>query len=63
MATGDKSLKGQMRQANSLGSTYAVILGKEEVSNRNAILRDMGSGDQQTVPLTELTRVLKQGQK
>jgi len=63
MATGDRSLKGQMRQANSLGSTYAVILGKEELSNRNAILRDMASGDQQTVPLTELTRVLKQGQK
>lgn len=59
MATGDKSLKGQMRHADSLGSTYTIILGKEEIQNRNAVVRDMSSGDQQTVALTELSSVLK----
>jgi histidyl-tRNA synthetase len=59
MATGDKSLKGQMRQAHSSGSTYAVILGQEELKNGKAILRDMGSGEQQTIPVPELASVFK----
>jgi len=63
MATGDKSLKGQMRQANSLGSTHVLILGEQEISNQNVILRDMRSGEQQTIPLAEIARMLKQGQK
>jgi histidyl-tRNA synthetase len=63
MATGDKSLKGQMRQANSLGSTHVLILGEQESRNRKVILRDMRSGEQQTIPLAEIARMLKQGQK
>ena len=60
MATGDKSLKGQMRQADSLGIPYALILGEEEVSKRNVMLRDMKSGEQKTIPLTEIAGFLKQ---
>ena len=63
MATGDKSLKGQMRQANSLGSAYALILGEQEISDQNVILRDMKNGEQKTIPLAEIARMLKQGQK
>jgi histidyl-tRNA synthetase len=59
MATGDKSLKGQMRQANSLGIAYALILGEQEVSQRNVMLRDMKSGEQKTIPLAEIARFLK----
>jgi histidyl-tRNA synthetase len=59
MATGDKSLRGQMRQANSLGSTYALILGEQEISDRNIILRDMKSGEQKTIPLAAIARTLK----
>ena len=62
MATGDKSLKGQMRQANSLGSTYALILGGQEITDQNVVLRDMRSGEQKTVPFPEIARMLKQGQ-
>jgi histidyl-tRNA synthetase len=60
MATGDKSLKGQMRQANSLGIAYALILGKQEISKRNVMLRDMRSGEQKTIPLAEIAGILKQ---
>lgn len=59
MAIGDKSLKGQMRQANSLGSTHVLILGEQESRNRNVILRDMRSGEQQTIPLAEIARMIK----
>ena len=59
MATGDKSLRGQMRQANSSGSAYALILGEQEISDRNIILRDMKSGEQKTIPLAAIARTLK----
>ena len=62
-AAGDKSLRGQMRQANSLGSAYTLILGEQEISNQNVILRDMKNGEQKTIPLAEIARMLKQGQK
>jgi histidyl-tRNA synthetase len=60
MATGDKSLRGQMRQANSLGIAYALILGKQEISKRNVMLRDMRSGEQKIIPLAETAWMLKQ---
>jgi histidyl-tRNA synthetase len=60
MATGDKSLKGQMRQADSLGIAYALILGKQEVSQHNVVWRDMRSGEQKTISLAEIARFLKQ---
>jgi histidyl-tRNA synthetase len=49
-----------MRQANSLGIAYALILGEQEVKKRNVILRDMRSGEQKTIPLAEIARMLKQ---
>ncbi len=60
MATGDKSLKAQMRQADSLGIAYALILGKQEVTQHNVMLRDMRSGEQKTISLAETPRFLKQ---
>jgi len=54
IATGDKSLRGQMRQVNSLGIAYALILGEQEISKRNVMLRDMRSGEQKTIPLAEI---------
>jgi histidyl-tRNA synthetase len=58
MATGDKSLKAQMRQANSLGSAYAIIIGDEEIRDRKAVLRDMRTGEQTTMPLADLASAL-----
>ena len=60
MATGDKSLKGQMRQANSLGIPYAIILGEREISEHSVVLRDMKSGEQKTVSLAEIPGFFKQ---
>ena len=60
MATGDKSLRGQMRQADSLGIAYTLILGEQEVSQRSVLLRDMTSGEQKTIPLAEIGGILKQ---
>jgi histidyl-tRNA synthetase len=59
MATGNKSLKGQMRLANSLGIAYALILGEQELSKQSVVLRDMRSGEQKIIPLAEIARMLK----
>jgi histidyl-tRNA synthetase len=55
IATGNKSLKGQMRQANSLGIAYALILGEQEIASQNVMLRDMRSGEQKTISLAEIS--------
>ena len=59
-APGGKSLKAQLRQANSLGARYAVIIGEEEVSSGTASLRDMANARQETVPLDRLAGRLRQ---
>ena len=57
-ALGNKSLKAQLRQANSLGVQHAVIIGEEEVKAGTAILRNMTSAQQENVPLDRLPELL-----
>jgi histidyl-tRNA synthetase len=57
-ALGDRSLKAQLRQANSLGASCAVIIGEEELASGRVIVRDMASAAQKTVPLAELPQEL-----
>ncbi len=58
-ASGGKSLKAQLRQANSLGVSYAVIVGEEELERESVVLRDMTTSEQKTVPLARLEEQLK----
>jgi histidyl-tRNA synthetase len=58
MATGERSLKAQLRQAGSLGVRYTVIIGEEEVKNGSATVRDMAGARQQTVPAGKLVDLL-----
>jgi histidyl-tRNA synthetase len=58
-ATGDKSLKAQLRQANTLGVGYTVIIGEQEVKAGTVILRDMVNAQQKTIPANELPERLK----
>jgi histidyl-tRNA synthetase len=53
-AVGNKSLKSQLRQANTLGVRYAVIVGEQEVNTGTVILRDMTSAEQKTIPVNEV---------
>jgi len=57
--TGNKSLKAQMRQANSLGVRYTVIVGDDEVRAGAVTVRDMANAQQKTVPLGDLPGLLK----
>ena len=58
-AASGKSLKAQLKQANSLGVEYTVILGEDEVKNGTATLRNMANASQETVPLNTLKDLLR----
>ncbi len=53
-ATGDRSLKAQMRQADAIGSEYVAILGEREISEGTVTLRRLSDGAQETVLHDEL---------
>jgi len=57
--SGDYSLKSQMRQADSSGSRWAVIIGSTELSRDSVVLRDMTGASQEEVPLAEAIRRVK----
>jgi histidyl-tRNA synthetase len=54
-----RSMKAQMREANRCAASRVVIVGDDELSEGQAIVRDMDSGDQHSVPLDELVEALK----
>ena len=58
MATGERSQKSQLRQADTLGVRYTVIIGEEEVKNSIVTLKDMSGKPQQTVPSDKLVGLL-----
>jgi histidyl-tRNA synthetase len=58
-AIGNKSLKAQLRQANTLGARHAVIIGEQEIKTGTVILRDMTTAQQKAVPISELEGLLK----
>ena len=59
-ATGSKSLKGQLRQANSLGTSYTIIIGEEEVKTQTVVLRDMINNKQKSISIAKIVLSLKQ---
>ena len=59
LAPAGRSLKSQMRYANSLGIPYALILGEDEMKNGSVILRDMSRGEQREAPIQEAAQELE----
>ncbi len=56
---GTRRLGAQLRQANQRGIPWAVFLGPDEVAAGQATIRDMRSGDQTTLPQTEVATFLQ----
>ncbi len=53
------NLSRRMKQANRVNAVAAVIIGEEEINRGVATIRDMESGEQQEVELTELETALQ----
>ncbi len=58
LAPGGKSLKAQMRYAESVGAAYALILGDDEVRQGVVAVKKMADGTQQQVAIGEAARAL-----
>ncbi|MEX2209306.1 MAG: histidine--tRNA ligase [Patescibacteria group bacterium] len=50
---GKEGIRSQLRQADKLGVSLALIIGQKEAMENSIIIRDMSSGMQETVPLKE----------
>jgi histidyl-tRNA synthetase len=59
MSYGSKGLKGAMKSADRSGAAYAVILGERDIAAGAAQVKDLASGDQIAVALTEIIDVIK----
>ena len=55
----DKNLKAQMKQANKINASYAIIVGGNEVSKNTAVLKDLTSGEQKELSLNDLLATLE----
>ncbi len=58
LASDNRSLKAQLRQANSLGVAYTLIVGEEELREGKVVWRDMKKGEQQRLSLAEVLNSL-----
>ena len=53
LSSGSRGLRGQMRQANALDIPYALILGDDEISRGEVVVRNMAESTQESRPLAE----------
>lgn len=53
----DRSVKAQMREANRLNARFVIILGGEEYSRGELILKNMADGSQDVIPVGNLDQI------
>jgi histidyl-tRNA synthetase len=58
LSFGNRSLKAQMKAANTSGASYAIVIGEDEVSAGTASVRDLRTGEQTTLDASDLIPVL-----
>ncbi|MGL6233867.1 MAG: histidine--tRNA ligase [Segniliparus sp.] len=58
LAYGDRALKAAMRAADRSGARFVLIVGEAELASEHAQLKDMGSGEQSSVPLPDVVAEL-----
>ena len=58
LAPRNRSLKSQLRFANSLSSSHVIIIGESELNNETMLLRDLNSKQQQEVNLENAFHIL-----
>ncbi|NKI20495.1 histidine--tRNA ligase [Paenibacillus dendritiformis] len=55
-----RKMKAQMKSADRMQARYAGILGDDELSRGEIALKELATGEQRFVPLSELAQLLKQ---
>lgn len=54
MGFDDRSLKSQMKQADRLASPFVLIVGDDELAQKEVLLRDMKTKEQITIPISRV---------
>ncbi|MEO5876814.1 MAG: histidine--tRNA ligase, partial [Streptosporangiaceae bacterium] len=57
---GGRGLKGAMKGADRSGAAYALVLGERDLADGSVQLKELASGEQIAVPLTDIVTVLIQ---
>jgi histidyl-tRNA synthetase len=60
LAYGSRGLKGAMKAADRSGARYAVVVGERDLEGGTAQLKDLASGEQVTVALTDLASTIQE---
>jgi histidyl-tRNA synthetase len=55
------NMKRRMQKADSSGARYAIILGDDELARGEATVKDLRSGEQKSVAMTELAEAVRAG--
>lgn len=53
-----RSVKAQMREANKLNASKSIFVGGEEYEQGEVVVKDMQSGDQETIKLSEINLII-----
>jgi len=56
---GERSMKGQMKQADRSGARWAAILGDQEIAAGRVTVKDLSSGEQRDVALADLEQEVR----
>jgi len=59
LSTGRGSMRAQLKHANALKATWAVIVGEDELKRGKVVLRDMTRGEQEEIAREEIIARLK----
>lgn len=57
-----RSLKAQMREADRQRAVYVIVVGENEIRTGQILLKEMASGKERTIELTDLVEALKSHQ-
>ncbi|WP_256075486.1 His/Gly/Thr/Pro-type tRNA ligase C-terminal domain-containing protein, partial [Staphylococcus aureus] len=54
-----RKIKGQMKQADSLGAKFTIVIGDKELENNKIDVKNMKTGESETIELDALVEYFK----
>jgi len=54
-----RSIKSQMREANKIGASLAIIIGDKELKDKSVQIKDLNNGQQKLIPIDSIISYIK----
>ena len=54
-----RSIKSQMREANKIGASLAIIIGDNELKDKSVQIKDLKNGQQESIPIDSIISYIK----